>query len=188
MARGFSIGLLILLPLSLYLLYRKLAGSPTITNIPPNFQLLMEQAFQGSKYKKLLKYWLAVAKMETAGFSSQLYINANNPWGMKMPKQRKTTATGKAWGVSGRNDSSIWEKLFIPGAFIETLVSQRSDFARYSTLSDGVKDIILYMDALGYPENSPDLLSFIQLMKSKGYFAGEDVETYYNKVKAWLKR
>lgn len=182
MARKYSIGLLILLPLSLYLIYRKLTGTGNSqpNNVPPNFLMLMQNQFQSSRFKNLLNYWLSIAKMETAGFTSGLYLNGNNPWGMKIPEIRKTTAQGRQYGVTGRYLAASLRS--------NPILSNSSAFASYPTLSAGVADILLYMEAMNYPENIPDLLSFVQVMKSKGYFGSETVDSYYQKVKAWQKR
>jgi len=126
--------------------------------------------------------------METAGYSSGLYMNSNNPWGMKFPTVRATTSSGKVYGTAGRYLSDWREYLEAPNIALKNRFSSTNDFARYSTLADGVKDILLYMDALSYPTSTTDLLSFIQLMKQKKYFGEEDVQDYFNKVKAWLDR
>lgn len=60
-------------------------------------------------------------------------------------------------------------------------------FARYASVEKAAEDIFLYMDARKFPTEEMDLLSFVQYMKSKGYFV-EPVDYYYKAVKAQLDR
>jgi len=106
--------------------------------------------------------WLAVAKMETAGFTSELYRRAYNPWGMRQAKVRTHTQT---WVISTANGI----------------------FAAYSTLDNAARDIIHYMDSVGFPESVDGLRTFIQILKAKGYFV-EPADFYYDLVAKWRSR
>lgn len=128
--------------------------------------------------------------METANYSSRLFIEANNPWGMKNPRKRPTTAlTGNPYifsnSAANRNSKSSLDILVKP--FGWTGITQdviQTNWARYQSLEDAAKDIILYLDYFGYKTAYPSLLSFVQEMKAKGYYT-ESIDEYYKKVIAW---
>lgn len=134
-----------------------------VTNVPPDFQAALEKAFRNTKYKKHLANWIAVSKMETNRWTSTFYTLFHNPWGMRPSVKRKHTQSGAT--QPGKNGT----------------------FATYKNLDDAARDIVLYMDEFRWPTDEMDLYSFVQYMKSKGYFV-EPVDYYYKAVKAQLER
>lgn len=191
MRQRYLYGWLIALLVFLFLIFRKIKANSPETR---DFKKTLQKILSGTKYYKLWPYWFDVANMETAGFTSKLYLNANNPWGMKNPEKRQTTArknnpyTANS-SAANRNDVSVWQRLFVPGQWFTGAVKdvQPVKWARYETIEDAVNDIVLYMDEFQYKTEYPTLLAFIQAMKSKGYFS-ESVDDYYKKVKAWQGR
>lgn len=144
------------------MLMKVLRVKTTVTNVPANFQAAMERALKNSKYKKHLVNWIAVSKMETDRWQSSLYTLFHNPWGMRQSVKRKHTQSGSRETKNGL-------------------------FATYKTLDDAARDIVLYMEEWNWPTEEMDLYSFVQYMKSKGYFV-EPVDYYYKAVKAQLER
>lgn len=81
---------------------------------------------------------------------------------MKQPKVRKTTSIGETSAIEGM-------------------------FATYSSKRSSVEDIVLYMDAMNYPQNFVDLKTFVFYMKDKGYY-GISAEAYYAACVAWAAK
>ena len=73
---------------------------------------------QGIKYPDIV---MAQAKIESGHFTSAIFKENNNLFGMKLPAQRKTTAIGKNRG-----------------------------HAKYETWQDSVKDYKIWQDTLGW--------------------------------------
>jgi len=140
----------------------------TVPNVPVDFRNAAGSAFKLTPYYNL-ENWLAVSKMETAGFNSSLYNQANNPWGMGYATKRPTTAASKYVGSS-------------PSGGVDF------SFARYDSLNDASQDIILYMNYFKFPKAKLSLLDHVKEMGKRGYFGSESVESYYSKVVAWLPR
>jgi uncharacterized FlgJ-related protein len=94
--------------------------------------------------------WIAVSQFETGNFTSHLFLNHNNFFGMKFPRKRETTA---AYAIPP------------------------NDFAHYNSQADSVDDLLLYLREWNYPSDFSSIDSLIEFMKSKGYF--EEPLTYY---------
>jgi hypothetical protein len=175
--------------------------SKTPRSIEDNFDVV----FYNSNYKNTKNNWLAVSKMETAGWTSPLFLNGFNLWGMKKAKVRKNTqSTFTQAGTPGR-DVSFFQKFFPnfdqlnkegifnfltkplpPSGNLTTVFT--SDWAKYPSIEAAVIDILLWMDYTKFPKEKLTLLQHVQAMKDRGYFAGEDVATYFNKCAAWQNR
>jgi len=161
MEQLFYLGLPIALLLFLVLRVFK-AKTKTVNpaNLPTTFEQEVNQAFSNTEFYHLRKFWLAVSKMETGGYSSSLYLKYNNPWGMKFPTSRRNK-------VSGQTGSAPW--------------------AVYANTFDAAQDIILWMRARRFNPAQSSLEDFIAEMKRVGYFE-EPYEQYLNLVKAWMQR
>jgi hypothetical protein len=101
------------------------------------YLLLIENGFT----EQLSRYLTAQAAHETANFTSQIFVTNNNLFGMKLPKVRKTTATGEKYG-----------------------------HATFDSLTDSIKDMKLYLKAhkLYYDYNSIE--QYIKAIFEHGYF------------------
>jgi hypothetical protein len=177
-------GLLILsgVGLLVFLIGKLMRGSSTgrVANVPDPIQTAFNKVFDSSSYSSIKDNWLAVSKMETAGWTSKLFNNGFNLWGMKQPKVRPTTAEGKTFGTTGR-------------ASVAALIGEaakllpQSEWAKYSDLDDAVKDIILWMDYTKFPRVPLSLSAHIEEMKKRKYFE-ESFDYYFKAVKAWEAR
>jgi len=145
-------------------LIRKMKISLTITNLPPDLEAAMNRQLADTVYAWSIPIWMAVAKMEVAGFESYIYTRFNNPWNMRPSEVRDHTQNG----------------------YMETTNNGR--FATYANLDDAAQDILLYMKARRYPVAEMELYNFVQLMGKKGYYGTEPFLNYYRKVVAWLQR
>jgi len=111
---------------------------------------------------QVIRNWIAISKMETGNFSSRLYKEDHNLFGMKRPQTRQTTA------VNPKTDT----------------------WAAYVDDKGSAEDIVLYMEARMYPKDFPgyqaesSLDQQIRFMKEKGYFE-EPYLQYLNLVKQW---
>lgn len=159
MDQKYFLGLLI--ALAVFLLWKLKGNRKPEQSKAEQFRLILNKTLLQSEYSNLARYWFYIAAFETGNFTSNLFLNANNPWGMMMPKKRKTTASG-------------------------TYVSSRP-WARYNSLEDSAKDIILYMIEFNYPTSEPSFFAFVSTMKRKGYFE-EPFDIYYSRAEAMRKR
>jgi hypothetical protein len=98
--------------------------------------------------KRQALYWLAVSSFETAQFTSTLCAQYNNFFGMK-------------W--SGRSPA---------------IDLNGSKWAFPDSLQSSVALQIDYINRMSYPKDFPDLATFCQFMKTKGYFQ-ESYSDYY---------
>jgi len=124
-------------------------------------QVILDTVQAGGYGNSIAQYLVYVSKMETAKWSSRLFRTNLNLWGMKTPQTRDTTALNKG-------SSDTW--------------------AKYDTVRNAARDIVLYLDEFNYPKQVNSLEDFVTIMKSKGYFGNESFESYFNKVVNWIER
>lgn len=104
---------------------------------------------EGGYSDRVAKWWTAVSDLETGGWTSNLYTKNNNMFGMHQPLTRNTLSLGP--------DKNGW--------------------ARFSSITDSVLDLILYMQTFSYPKDFATVDDMVTFMKSKGYF--EEPYTQY---------
>ena len=166
MAQKYFRGLLILS--LLFLSFRILKKKRTkVANVPSDFLNALWKTLKGTAYQNRLDNWAALAKMETAGFSSNIYKRYNNPWGMRRSVQRKNKQSGSVQTSNGV-------------------------FATYNSLQDAADDILLWMTAQNFPVDSdtetPSLSTFVANVGARGYYGSEPTNSYLQKVIAWEQR
>jgi len=172
---------------------------------PSSVQKAFDQEFSNSSYSNSKDNWLAVSKMETAGWTSRLFVNGLNLWGMKRARKRPNTQLPfEQTGVPGR-DKTLFQKLFPnvdqlqkegvknfltnplpPGDDVNLGIV--SEWAKYKNLNDAVKDIILWMEYTKFPKEKLSLRDHVEEMKKRSYFVGESLDSYLGKVIAWQNR
>jgi uncharacterized FlgJ-related protein len=99
---------------------------------------------------------LAQAKFESGNFTSDIFWENNNPYGMKCPKKRKTLCIG-----TNRNH----------GVF--------------NSVKEATIDYVYYMEALNIPFDEKNVKKYVYLLKQKRYFEAE-VNHYYKGVKYYI--
>lgn len=95
---------------------------------------------------------------ETGNFSSPVYIANKNLCGMRMPKKRKTVATGEKLG-----------------------------YAKYDTVEDSATDWSLWYKYVNLPNAPITIEAFVSGLKSKAYFE-DDYDRYLSGVKYWYSK
>jgi len=163
---------------ALYLLIRSLFRND---KSPKAIERAFNEVFDKSDYRNSKNNWLLVSKMETAGWSSKLFVNGFNLWGMKKARKRPNTQQATTWGVPGRDTG-----ISVTGVLSE--ITGQSEWAKYANLNDAVTDIILWMDYTKFPKEKLSIRDHVEEMKKRSYFVGEDVQEYLGKVLAWEKR
>jgi len=120
------------------------------------------QIIAGSSYSNYADVILAQAKHESANFTSKVYRDNNNPFGMKTPSKRP---------------------------FLGTQGSKASDggyYARYLNDSEAFKDFLLWLSYNNIPNNFTTIEQYVSAIRSKGYFT-DTLDNYINALKRWLK-
>lgn len=103
------------------------------------------------------KILIAQSAFETGNFTSKIFIENNNLFGMRLPRVRETTATGEKHG-----------------------------HATYSSLEDSIKDMRLYFHSRKIPTVFSSVASYVKTLVQKKYFEAAPeayeggVNHYYN--------
>lgn len=155
---------------ALYAIWRWLSGNSSqpspgknITTIASNAKETIVGILTKNGYsQQMANNWFLIANMETAGFTSRLFSQYHNPWGMKQPKTRQTNSVGP-------------------------IVLSGSSWAAYMNLDQAVIDLIFYMEEFKYPNDLGNLDEQLRYMKQKGYFE-ESLERYRDLVIAWANK
>ena len=99
---------------------------------------LLEEGFSLNMSRLLT----AQAAHETGNFTSAIFKENNNLFGMKRPVIRQTTAIGENKG-----------------------------HAVYPSIQDSIKDMALYLKSRGYLSNYSTIDAYVKELKGKSYFA-----------------
>jgi flagellum-specific peptidoglycan hydrolase FlgJ len=117
------------------------------------FPRIVAAGFRG----ELAKYVFAQAAFETGNFTSDIFKENNNLFGMKLPRVRQTLATGENRG-----------------------------HATFNSITDSIKDFALFHKARALAPSFTSIDTYIETLNNKGYFEApetqysEGVKTYYN--------
>lgn len=114
-----------------------------------------------TRYKRLRAYVWAQAYHETEGFTSNIYRQTSNCFGMKVPKQRDYSAIGT--------------KTFSSGTYLV-----------YFAPGQSLYDLFLYFDAVGFPTSVSNLYEYVDELYQRGYFE-DNPQNYYNGMKNALE-
>lgn len=153
--RGNGLSTLVLFAVGLLIALRAFPKNLTSSGQPAT--VITEVLKENGYSDRVAKNWVAVSKHETANFTSNLLRTANNLFGMKQPLKRMTVSKGPT----------------------------KNGFASFASLTDSVKDLVLYMDEWNYPKDFASVDDQVRFMKSKGYFQ-EPLLDYMTSVKARL--
>ena len=144
-----SIGLLIALIVSL------IKGSSSPKKIANQIKVALERAGFSSD---MVTYWIAISKFETANYTSSLFRNARNLFGMAYPT------------------------IGIDYGYIQSSEGLKS---KYETTQQSVDDLVEYLIGFNYPKTLGSINELVKFMKSKGYFTANE-QTYLAGVKKYL--
>ena len=124
-------------------------------------KLQIKKALQLTKYEKYTDWITAIAQFETADFSSKIFNENRNAFGMTVPRIRN---------FLGSTSDIYHEGL---------------PMAKYSSTYRSAQDFVEYLKYFNYPTNIKTIDSFVQMMKDKGYFS-DSYENYLRGVKSYL--
>ena len=140
----------LLLPLTIglsgFILLRKRKSLPSLFNY-----------WDKSKYKALKKFIIAQSKVETGGYSSGLFLRANNAFGMKNALYRDQ------YGYKVQGDP----------------------YRNYANVLDSIKDFELYLDSVGFPVTVNSAEAYTGNLKRLNYFESP-LNDYTKALKSWL--
>lgn len=120
----------------------------------------IRQALQGYP-ERVIRNWTAISAHETAGWTSRVFQDANNLFGMLLPRGT-TTAVGE--------------------------LPYGEHQAIFRSVEDSAKDIRLYMEQrFRYPMDFASLADQVAYMKSKGYFV-DSVSNYLAGAQSWYQK
>ena len=110
---------------------------------------------------QLIAWWTAIAKHETANFTSRVFRDSNNLFSMKL---------------AGKNTTAIGALPY----------GERQ--AIFRSVTDSAKDQILFMTRRwNYPKDFASLEQLISYMKARNYFEQNEAD-YLAAVKQWMKQ
>ena len=114
-----------------------------------------------SKYKAYTCWITQQSVLETGNFSSKIFNDFNNGFGMGVPRIRKSLRIG------------------------DYLASNGERFSTYKNFEDSVADYLLYADYFNMPTNFNRPEQFVDFLVSKGYATDPD---YGSKVLSLIKK
>lgn len=117
---------------------------------------------QNSEYSQLLPYLKLQAKVESANYTSKLFREYNNAFGMGCVRQRKTTQVGCTDPVfDGGQSKGI-----------------------YRNVNESIKDQLLWLRARKFPLSVGSLSDFAYMMRKKGFYTTSQ-ENYEKALRSW---
>lgn len=122
----------------------------------PYDQILREVFISNGISPEMTEILIAQAKHESANFTSNLFVNTNNAFGMMHPYKRPTTSLGPFGRAEGRNG-----------------------YAKYRCIEESAEDIMLYLKARNIPDYKLPR-QYIKHLKKKHYFE----DSYYKYAKS----
>lgn len=139
----------------------RILNRPSVQNMKPNnkdaekiYTLLIGRQFS----TKQARFIVAQAAHETAGFTSNIYKENNNCFGMKLALVRKTTATGENKG-----------------------------HAAYRSIEDCIEDFKIYFINFQYLPTYQNIETYVEALKRRGYFEDSQLN-YLNGCEYWYKK
>jgi uncharacterized FlgJ-related protein len=126
----------------------------TINNIAYRvYNLLQSNGFDPITAKIIT----AQAAHETSNFSSQVYIENNNLFGLRRAAPYKTTSKGL-----------------------------KNSYSNYESIEDSIKDFAIYYKEFSYPKVFLSVVSYVEAIKAKRYFEA-DIKEYTRGVSHFYK-
>jgi len=140
--------ILLLFAIGLLMLFRQFLSTSRRKEKPLKviFRILKAQGLETS----MIKLLQAQAIHETGNFTSRLFRENNNAFGMKVPGLRQTLNVAPLG----------------PG------------FSQFLSVDDSVKDMLLYLDHFKIPLDQDDAFRYAQILKDKNYYE-DPVEVYF---------
>jgi len=128
-----------------------------LKNIQPKETRVIARVITQSRWSSLTLYVTAQARHETFDYKSELSVAFNNLFGMKNAFIRPQL------GVS------------IP----------KSDFRKFSSHEESVRDFLLYLEFVDFPETVRDVEEYVYELKKRSYFE-EPYTTYLGGISRYV--
>jgi uncharacterized FlgJ-related protein len=119
-------------------------------------QMIQDKLENWGMDEKTASYWVAISEHETGRFTSDIFKENRNLFGMRLAKIRDTTAIG-----------------------------ENRKHAVYASIEDSIEDLSLYLEHFNYPSEFETIDQLVSFMAQKGYFTA-DKEKYLNAVKGFI--
>lgn len=116
----------------------------------------IERVFMGTEYENLVPLIIAQAKHETGNFTSNLFRNHSNMFGMKVPVKRKSFRNGET----------------------------ENGFSTFASITDSARDFLEYLRAVNFPKNV-DSFQYVAALKNRRYFE-DTLGNYMKGVQSWV--
>jgi uncharacterized FlgJ-related protein len=118
-----------------------------------------------SKYRKLIKYIAAMARLESGDYTNTLSRDLNNIYSMRFPRVRPATNIGSTVliGVDGGN----------------------FEWSKYKSYQQATSDLLLWMDYNKFPKQVSSVDQFAQELKNRSYFTSS-LSFYTAGLKSYL--
>jgi len=107
-----------------------------------------------SPYRKLSKYLIAQAKLESADFTSNIYNKTNNPLGMGKAYKRKQ--------LGEIESSNVFER------------GHTNPIQKYRNDTQGFRDMFLWYDYGNFPVAVSSAYQYVRELKKRGYFGAPE--------------
>lgn len=117
-----------------------------------------------SKYRNLMTYIAAMAQHETGNYTSDVYKNDHNLFGMKW--------TNGARGQVATKGSASGEADF---------------YAHYSDDSESIKDLLKWFSYTNFPTTVADANQYASELSKRGYFT-DTLTNYATAISKWLSK
>lgn len=123
------------------------------------------QVIAQSEYGSYADFVIAQAKHESANFTSKVYRENNNPFGMKVPRVRPFLGTQGTPAPASEGKGMY--------------------YARYESDTVAFKDLLKWFRAVRFPIGLTTVEEYAKALKAEGYY-GDTVANYTKALKKWL--
>lgn len=120
------------------------------------------RAIRSSRYKSLASYIEAQARHETGNFTSNLFLNANNLFGMTVPKKRY--------------------HLGFPSGILS---EDKTEYLGFKNSDESIADLLLWFDNQNFPTSVNGADEYARELKARGYYTAPYSE-YLNGLNRFL--
>jgi len=143
------------------------AGIPLIMYLFVNNKanLINQLTIRLSKWRKLRKYLIAQAKLESGNFKSNIYRKTNNPLAMGHATRRKQLGDPSPSGI------------FEGGSGL--------DIQKYRNDTQGFRDMFLWYDYGNFPTSVNSAADYVRQLKKRKYF-GLNESAYLKGLESYL--
>ena len=138
--------LLAVFAIVLLMFWRKRRGVANNSALDNDLQII-QTAKKAGLSDRLATYLVGQARHESNNYQSRLATELNNVFGMGLPRVRATLASPSGTFAEGQ------------------------EMAKFGSIQDAVKDLVLWMKFNRAPLDFPSLPAYVNFLKQKGYFA-----------------